>query len=71
MDSKRTEISLDIYELVEEGLASVGKWNTTEGMSILRANPVASLEENESMANKSFVVITCLVSNLSVNRHLI
>lgn len=56
---------MDIVELTSEGLKKVGTWNSTEGVNISRPT-ITDLEgEGESLHNKSFVVLTSLVSRLS------
>jgi hypothetical protein len=59
----RTNIALDIMELSYNGLHRIGTWNSTEndGLRITRLLPPPSGQENESLQNKTFIVLTALV----------
>jgi hypothetical protein len=59
----RTNIALDIVELSYNGLQRIGTWNSTEndGLRITRLLPPPSRQDNESLQNKTFIVLTALV----------
>lgn len=60
---KRTEFSLDIIELDSSGLNKVSEWNATHGVTSARQAPPSSAVADEgSLRNRSFVVLTALVS---------
>lgn len=58
----RTNIALDIMELSYNGLQRIGAWNSTEndGLRITRLLPPPSGQDNESLQNKTFIVLTAL-----------
>lgn len=59
----RKQFTVDIVELTPSGLITVGQWNATDGLHMSRpAEPPAS-EEEGSLRNKTFVVITALVGS--------
>jgi glutamate receptor, ionotropic, invertebrate len=61
----RSNFLLDIVELGQEGLKKIGTWNSTEGLKMAREQDIAqSALDDGSLRNKTFVVITALVSKL-------
>lgn len=61
-EAKRSDFTLEIVELVETGIISVGKWNTSHGLFINRTSQALTAEDEGILKNQSFIVITCLVS---------
>lgn len=60
----RTDFAFETIELTEEGPLKTGEWNSTIGFQILRPLETVDVVEVESLQNKTFVVITALVSRL-------
>lgn len=59
----RSEFNLDVVELTVSGVQKIGSWTPEEGVTIDRPAPVVSGEQDmRSLVNKSFVVITAIVS---------
>lgn len=59
----RTEFVLEIVELTVSGMQKIGTWNSEDGITIDRPSAPVSLEPDQrSLVNKSFVVITAIVS---------
>lgn len=60
---KRTEFLLDLIELGPSGLNKVGTWNSTVGLNMTRQYvALVSDIDTHSLKNKTFVVLTSLVS---------
>lgn len=55
---------MDIIELTQNGLEKIGAWNVTEGVNMSRPELPGLGGEEDSLHNKSFVVLTSLVSFL-------
>jgi hypothetical protein len=60
----RTNIMLDIMELSYIGLERVGTWSAKDGLNIIRAVLPTSPHHSENLQNRTFRVITALVSSL-------
>lgn len=60
--ARRSDFTLDIYELTENGVVDVAKWNTSHGLYINRTIPEIVESEDNSLANKTFIVMICKVS---------
>jgi hypothetical protein len=58
----RTNIVLDIMELSYNGLQRVGTWNSSGKLNITRMFIPASAHDSESLHNRTFRVLTALVS---------
>ncbi|KAJ8921823.1 hypothetical protein NQ315_008455 [Exocentrus adspersus] len=58
--SFRDAFELNIYELKEGGVTSIGVWNTSTGLSIARMSSEPPVPDADSLQNKTFVVITTL-----------
>lgn len=59
---KRTGFTLDILELDSSGLHKVSEWNATHGVTSARHNlPSSSVDDEGSLRNRSFIVLTALV----------
>lgn len=58
----RTNIMLDIMELSYKGLQRVGTWNSSGKLNITRRVPPTSVHDSESLHNRTFRVLTALVS---------
>lgn len=58
----RTNFNLDILELDENGISKIGTWNNSKGISIRRPTTEDIYYDPLSLRNKTFIVITCLVS---------
>lgn len=59
----RSNFQVEVIELATDGIRKIGTWNTTDGLYLARAHPVID-ESVLSLKNKTFVVLTALVSNL-------
>ena len=58
----RSEFKLEIIELASDGIQKVGSWTPSEGLNMSRYQPTSGTAgSDESMRNKSFVVLTALV----------
>lgn len=58
----RTNIMLDIMELSYNGLQRVGTWNSSGKLNITRMLLPTSVHDSESLHNRTFRVLTALVS---------
>jgi glutamate receptor, ionotropic, invertebrate len=56
----RSRFQVEVLELDTDGLKKIGTWNTTDGLDLERAHPVAD-ESILSLRNKTFLVLTALV----------
>lgn len=60
---QRSVFSLDIIELASDGVKQIGTWNSSIGLNISRNFVHVSLGgDNLSLQNKSFIVLTAIVS---------
>lgn len=67
-NGNRTEFSLDLVELASDGVQKFGIWNSTTGLNITRAPvPFISALNDGSLQNKSFIVLTALVSHHDIS----
>lgn len=58
----RSNFQLEIIELASDGVQRVGSWTSSDGLNISRNQPPSGIAgSDESMRNKSFVVLTSLV----------
>lgn len=57
----RTNFVVDVVELTPAGIAKIGTWNSTEGLSITRIVEATSAVDTGSLKNKTFIVLTALV----------
>lgn len=61
----RSVFQLEVIELATDGIRKIGTWNTSDGLYLARAHPIID-QSVLSLRNKTFVVLTALVSqNLS------
>ncbi len=69
----RTNFAVDIMELTSSGLAKIGIWNTTDGLTITRVYETSGGFVEGSLKNKTFIILTTLVwsSQLSIRSHFI
>lgn len=58
----RTNFNLDVMELSESGIAKIGTWNYSQGISIRRNTTEDINDDPLSLRNKTFIVSVCLVS---------
>lgn len=58
----RADFQLDIVELESHGMVKVGTWTPDGGVDIVRAKPPAVGVDEFSLKNKTFIVLTALVS---------
>lgn len=58
----RTDFVLDVIELTMSGMQKVGEWTTENGFFANRPPPKIVEQDQRSLVNKSFVVITAIVS---------
>nr|XP_032516938.1 glutamate receptor ionotropic, kainate 2 [Danaus plexippus plexippus] len=57
----RTDIEVEVFEVMAHGLEKVGTWNSEDGYTLSRkVIPVAEEEGTDSMKGKHFIVITAL-----------
>lgn len=56
----RSNFGLEVIELREGGVTKIGTWNSSEGLNITRIYPPGEVLDDQSLVNKSFIVITCL-----------
>ncbi|CAG9562718.1 unnamed protein product [Danaus chrysippus] len=57
----RTDIELEVFEVMAHGFEKVGTWNSEDGYTLSRkVIPVAEEEGTDSMKGKHFLVITAL-----------
>lgn len=62
-NGNRTEFTLDLIELASDGVQKFGTWNSSTGLNITRAPvPKISALADGTLQNKSFIVLTALVS---------
>lgn len=62
----RSDFVLDIIELnSKEGLKKIGTWNSTKGINFTRSYGDVYTQIVENLQNKTFIVTTILVSNVS------
>lgn len=61
-ETKRSDFTLEIVELVETGIISIGKWNTSHGLFINRTSQIQTVGGEGILKNQSFIVIVSLVS---------
>jgi glutamate receptor, ionotropic, invertebrate len=58
---RRSDFHLEIIELTYDGVHIIGTWNTTDRLYLARSHP--PIDENSlSLRNKTFIVLTALVS---------
>lgn len=57
----RSNFQVEVIELATDGIRKIGTWNTTDGLYLARAHPIID-ESVLSLRNKTFVVLTALVS---------
>lgn len=57
----RSNFQLEVIELATDGIRKIGTWNTTDGLYLARAHPIID-ESVLSLRNKTFIVLTALVS---------
>lgn len=57
----RSIFQVEIIELATDGIRKIGTWNTTDGLYLARAHPIID-HSVLSLRNKTFVVLTALVS---------
>lgn len=58
---RRSNYQVEVIELATDGIRKIGNWNTTDGLYLARAHPISDSSEL-SLRNKTFVVLTALVS---------
>ncbi|XP_017466908.1 PREDICTED: glutamate receptor ionotropic, kainate 2 isoform X2 [Rhagoletis zephyria] len=56
----RTDFVLDIIELSMSGMQKIGEWRTEDGFIANRPPPVVVEQDQRSLVNKSFIVITAI-----------
>lgn len=62
-NGNRTEFVLDLVELQSDGVQSFGSYNSSTGINITRAPDPKILTSNDaSLQNRTFIVLTALVS---------
>lgn len=62
----RSDFVLDIIELNnKEGLKKIGTWNSTKGINFTRSYGDVYTQIVENLQNKTFIVTTILVSDIS------
>jgi len=62
----RSDFVLDIIELNnKEGLKKIGTWNSTKGINFTRSYGDVYSQIVENLQNKTFIVTTLLVSDIS------
>lgn len=60
---QRSVFELEIIELASDGIKKIGNWNSSIGLNISRDYVHSSyIIDNMSLQNKSFIVLTALVS---------
>lgn len=57
----RSDFQLDIIRLGNEGLKTIGAWNSTNGIEWFPDPPPLVGEGEEDLANKTFIVIIAVV----------
>lgn len=58
----RSNFQVEVIELATDGIRKIGTWNISDGLYLARAHPV-SADGVLGMRNKTFVVLTALVSS--------
>lgn len=58
----RSDFQLNVYELREGAITDIGTWNTTSGLAVVQKSVDEKIFEDDSLRNKTFIVITTLVS---------
>lgn len=58
----RSDFTLDVIELSMSGMQKIGEWKTEDGFIANRPPPKIVEQDQRSLVNKSFVVITAIVS---------
>lgn len=53
--ARRSDFSLDVYQLTETGIVDVVKWNST-------ASEISEIDYG-SLTNRTFIVMICIVSS--------
>lgn len=62
-DGRRTNFQIYIYDLTFHGYVQTGSWNPSDGVSVSAfSQPSMSGIDNESLFNRTFIVLTVLVS---------
>ncbi|XP_067617877.1 glutamate receptor ionotropic, kainate 2 isoform X2 [Eurosta solidaginis] len=56
----RTDFQLDVVELSMSGMQKIGEWKTEDGFTANRPAPKVVEQDQRSLVNKSFVVITAI-----------
>lgn len=62
----RSNFQVEVIELATDGIRKIGTWNTTDGLYLARAHPIID-DSVLSLRNKTFVVLTALVSKILKN----
>lgn len=65
--ARRSDFALDIYELTENGIVDVAKWNGSHGLFINRTSQELLESEDVGLANKTFIVMICIVSSIKTD----
>lgn len=58
----RTNVQFDVISLREDGIKTIGTWNSTVGLNFTRAYHETYTEIVESLQNRHFIITTILVS---------
>uniref|UniRef100_A0A452J194 Glutamate receptor n=1 Tax=Gopherus agassizii TaxID=38772 RepID=A0A452J194_9SAUR len=61
-DGLRKDFDLDIISLKEEGTEKIGVWNSNSGLNMTDSNKDRSTNITDSLANRTLIVTTILVS---------
>lgn len=64
-EGARSNIAVEVLELGAHGIFQIGLWNTTEGFTVTREAPVLDYSDDGSIENKTFIVLTALVSRVA------
>ncbi|KAJ8927384.1 hypothetical protein NQ314_020159 [Rhamnusium bicolor] len=56
----RSDFVINLFELREGGVADIGTWNSSTGLNITRLNSEEQIVDEESLRNKTFIVIITL-----------
>lgn len=57
----RTDFSVELIQLFDDGLQVIGSWNTSSRLQMLPQPPEAVLLDDSQLVNRTFVVLTTLV----------
>lgn len=57
----RTDFSVELVQLFEEGFKVIGNWNTSSRLQMFPQPPEAIFMDESQLINRTFVVITTLV----------